>query len=567
MVRRLRSLNPLLLASVLYIVIAAGELLLLNLTLGSASYVASIYIVVFISVLSFLLTARAAERKGRGSSIILFLVILLIALLRFVPKYANLANGYVMTPGDEGYEFSTILITLRNGRLVYEQINRHNYEYIQFPLIHILSSIYINITEVNPLTVTLTIPILSSWLVYLILYALFAKPLAEISKSSTGITMMILNMLLLTFLFSGSHGVFWSSMVRETYTLPFAIIAFLAIGGLTESSDKYLKILTIAIIAVVLGHFATRYFLIAALLLLFLVSKLLNAPTRKKFAWFTALIVGVALYDFYQIFIALGLVNWLKSIYEEFLGYYPEIITSIPVTSIGTELPGFERGITILSYIALFVEMILFSIQILGVSKNPKLFVLSTAITLAYFGSLAGRFLPGHPRYALMRFSSWVLLIFISIYFTSIQMGAHHRSKGKAIDMLIYIFSTLFIFVLLGYIAQTSPILKGYVTSQNPIATVHFIETYMRDPYVYMAWLSSRPYSSPYLGYNLLDSYIVNIANRPTEVLLQDDTFKPLREAPGVLIVGDNLYTSYLNANTKAGKAYDSGFYTLFVVA
>jgi len=184
---------------------------------------------------------------------------------------------------------------------------------------------------------------------------------------------------------------------------------------------------------------------------------------------------------------------------------------------------------------------------------------------LAYFGSLAGRFLPSHPRHAFMRFSSWIFLIFISMYFAVTQMDANSRSKEKASDAMMYVFSALFIFVLLGYIAQMSPILKGYVATQNPIATVYFIETYTKDPYVYMAWLSSRPYSPPYLEYSLLDSYITNIANRPTEVLLQGDTFKPLREAPAVLIVGNDFYDLYLNVNIKAGKAYDSGFYTLFV--
>jgi len=566
MARRLRSLNPLLLASTLYVVIAGSGLFLLNLTLGTANYVASIYIVVFISVLGFLLAARMVERKRRELSLILFLTILLIALLRFVPKYTNLAYGYVMTPGDEGYEFSTILITLRNDRLVYEQINRHNYEYIQFPLIHILSSIYINIAEVNPLIVTFIIPILSSWLVYLVLYTLFVKPVADVSKSSTRITIMPLNILLLTFLFSGYHGVFWSFMVRETYTLPFAIITFLTISGLTSSSDKYFKILPIVIITVVLGHFATRYFLVVALLLSFLVSKLSNILTRKRLAWFTALVVGVALYDLYQMFIALGFVNWMKSIYREFVEYYPEIITSVPVTSIGTELPWFESGIIILSYIALFVELVLFSFIQTFISKNFKLFITSTVIILTYFGSLMGRFLPGHPRHAFMRFSSWVLLIFILLYFISIQIGVHHRNKGKTIDMLIYILPILFIFVLLGYIAQTSPILKGYVTTQNPVATVRFIEMYMQGSYVYMAWLSSKPYSPPYLEYSLLDSYIVNLANRPTEVLLQNGTFKPMREAPRVLIVGNNFYASYLTVNTKTDKVYESGFYTLFVV-
>jgi len=563
----LKSLTFLLLALTLYIVIAGGGLLILNLTLGTINYVISIYTVVLVSVLSFLLVVRIAERKRRELPLILFFAILLIAFLRFVPKYANVAYGYVMTPGDEGYEFSTILITHRNGKLVYEEINRHNYEYVQFPLIHLLSSIYINTTEVNPLTVTFIIPILSSWLVYLTLYALFVKPMTEVSKSSTGISTATLNILFFTFLFSGFHGVFWSSMVRETYTLPFAVITFLVIGGLMKSSDKYLKVLPITIIAVVLGHFATRYFLVVALSFLFLILKLLNIPTRKRFAWFVALVAGVALYDLYQMFITLNFANWIKSIYREFTEYYLEIITSAPVTSIGTRIPEFERGIIILSYIALFIELFLFSIQIYSISKNLKFFMVSTAIVLAYFGFLAGRFLPGYPRDAFMRFSSWVLLTFILLYFTSIKINQHHHYKGNVINISICIFPILFFFVLLGYIAQTSPILKGYITVQNPVATVHFIEAYTQDSYVYMGWLSNKPYSSPYLEYSLLDSYITNVVNRPTEVLLQDNTFKPMREVSRVLIVGNNIYISYLIINTKVGKIYDSSFYTLFIIA
>jgi len=70
MVGRPIYLDPLLLAVMLCIIIAGSGLILLNITFGTMSYAASVYIIVFESALSFTLMARMAERKRRGSALV-----------------------------------------------------------------------------------------------------------------------------------------------------------------------------------------------------------------------------------------------------------------------------------------------------------------------------------------------------------------------------------------------------------------------------------------------------------------------------------------------------------------
>jgi hypothetical protein len=442
--------------------------------------------------------------------VVLLAVLVTFILLRVLPGLSNIFSGYALAPGDEGYDLSTALITLHNGHLVYEKINSHNVEYINYPMLHIFTSIFTQIAGVDPIVILVALPQIASATILL----LFASsiPYNEVSRFKLSL------ILVATFLLAGIHAQYWSTLVRETYASLFSIMILLSIFMMfTSTTSMKVAVQTLALIALVFSHYATNAYTISATILMALLMRFLTKHF-KEFEVFERnkvqirhrlillviiLTISNTVYILYNYFLTSYSFSWLSTLMKEIL-YYPITAPQV-VLEIGRGLHPFERIIIYVHYAAL---LSLLSFPILLAMFNRRLSLgagaFLTLLIALYYVLLYARFIPGQGRYPLMRFAHYVLFPCIILIINLLE-----HLEIKVSKRMIVAYSLIFSLLALGYLAQVSPLFKyvDYRLSIEPQNIMRFLTTHTGCEFN-MGYLAIKPYTAVNnYAFALLDSH------------------------------------------------------------
>jgi hypothetical protein len=237
----------------------------------------------------------------RGNSVfeILFLAVNLIMILKIIPRFSNLFAGYALAVGDEGYDLSASRIVLEYNHLMFERINSHNIEYLQYPLLHIMVAVLNMISSIELIPILTILPVILNLCAFLYIYGILRR---QMLKHSVNSTTVILLLTYVAYLFTGSHAQYWSHMVREAYAAPFAILTILAFyNTLFTNNTTLLKVLPIVTIAMVFSHYATNIYLIATLQALILLGYFLSKHYSNR--------IEISKLTFYLVLLALANLN------------------------------------------------------------------------------------------------------------------------------------------------------------------------------------------------------------------------------------------------------------------
>mgnify|MGYP000487960246 CR=1 FL=1 len=494
-------------------------LIVLGLALMVSYYTTRYYIVLLYVIYVVLLVVSSYMLIiTKKKSEVLLIATTTLLIVRTLPRFSNLFSGYALAPGDEGYDLSVVLITLNNGHLVYEQINGHNVEYVQYPMPHIFMAILHMITNIESLYIFVILPQILSLTILLFFYETFKS----ISLDKTKLSVIIY----LAFLLAGVHAQYWSTFVRESYASVFSMALLLnVLRALTASNIYKLPILTLFILALVLSHYATNIYTILSMLLLILLSLILKryidvlrstSKTRTgggveklKLVIYLLTLTNL-MYILYNEFLFNYTHNWLRTLVKE-LQYYPlNVLETIP--NIGLALYVFERIFIYIHYITLL--LLLFLLYRINSKSLPfKLKLILFLLAIIYFLLIYARFIPGQGGYPLKRFAHHILFIYISItlLFLNKQDGNIILQREKSIISV----TLLLMLLAMGYLAQVSPLFKyhDYRLSINPMIVMNFVATSTACNFNF-GFIAFKPYTAiDRYTFSLLDSYNIKCSN------------------------------------------------------
>lgn len=279
-----------------------------------------------------------------------------------------------------------------------------------------------------------------------------------------------------------------------------------------------------------IGHIVTKYFLFFALLLWYTLSIVDHTirKTRHKRCYTLPIslfiIATLVSYDIFQAYLVIGLSNWIRDTVNEFTQYYTYEILHFTQTlsNIGIGLIPFERNIIYFNYFILLMYLFILLITI-NVAEYPNVKkicknLVGTMLILFYFGALFGRFLPSHPRHALMRFSPWILLIFmlyiILNYKNTLNISGHKHYSIKMRSIILIMSILMLISTFLNLIAQNSPILKYTMQLGDPRISTNFVENYIISDEFVFGYFAEKAYDYPSLWSSLVDSHLVHVKHK-----------------------------------------------------
>lgn len=505
----------------------------------SQYYVLLLYIGYLVILASFTMVLVSTDSKP----VVLLAVLATFMLLRILPRLSNIFSGYALAPGDEGYDLSTALITLHNGRLVYEKINGHNVEYINYPMLHIFTSVFTQIAGVDPIVILVALPQMIS--ATILLFFVSNTSYSEISKFKLSLVLST------AFLLAGVHAQYWSTLVREAYASLFSTLLLLNIFTtfMNNTSVKIL-ILILTSVALVFSHYALNVYTISAIAIMLLLVPFLmryfksfgvSGKRDKIMPLFIILAISNAIYILYNGFLTTYTFNWLSTLMREIL-YYPITVPQVVLT-IGSRLQLFERIAIYIHYIALLSLLLLPIIIFRRLSLGVRVFL--TLLVILYYTSLYARFIPGQGRYPLMRFAYCFLFLYIVIIASLLKHLEINVSKR-----VIVIYTFLFSLLALGYLAQVSPLFKyaDHRLSIDPQNVMGFLTTYAGCRFN-MGYVVIKPYMAinnyafvlldahnticvgiEYFQYVLNGSYILGNAKGPLNILVISPKYEGLPE-------------------------------------
>ena len=450
--------------------------------------------------------------------------------LKVLVKFPILIYGFVLTGGDESYEINAIKLLYRFNTLKPEliDVNRRSLEYLNFPFSHLQWYVYTKITNLKLEMLPVFVPAFINFLILLILIG----PSMKVSFTHLKMHMLIVAT---TLLFMGYSGFFWNFFVRETYGALFGLLILYLVLFRHEISktSSYYVLIVLFTIALVRGHFATSVFII---LILSLVSMIISRNVSSNKDEFrnkirhnatTSLLVLVIIFltsIITDIFWLGYFARWLQIVYQSFAS--TELLElkqfSSSITGIGIKLALFERLLIYLHYVGIILlcslstKMIIHSSASNSYSKGFLLNLITLPI-LYFLLIFAGRviFLEFETRYAFLRFSSWIMLLWYwmiilnlrTINFKTIQFPAK-LAKGKySIKSWYYYLSLSLVLssILLGNLAHYPYTLKYDLPKSNPYIVSQYIEKCMPSESRYvLVFLLDNYWAS------LLDSYQVS---------------------------------------------------------
>jgi hypothetical protein len=237
----------------------------------SQYYILLLYIGYLVILASFTMVLVNTDSKP----VVLLAVLVTFILLRMLPRLPNF-SGYALAPGDEGYDLSTALITLHNGHLVYEKINGHNVEYINYPMLHIFTSVFTQIAGVDPIVTLVALPQIISATILLLFVS--STSYSEVNKFKLSL------ILVATFLLAGVHAQYWSTLVREAYVSLFSTLILLNTFTMFVDNTSVMKIpiLILTSVALVFSHYATNVYTISAIVLMLLLVQFLMKYSKSS---------------------------------------------------------------------------------------------------------------------------------------------------------------------------------------------------------------------------------------------------------------------------------------------
>jgi hypothetical protein len=359
-----------------------------------------------------------------------------------IPRLSNIFSGYALAPGDEGYDLSTTLITLRSGRLVYEKINSHNVEYINCPMLHIFASVLTQIAGVNPIIILVALPqiIFATTLLFFI---------SSTSHSEVGKFKLSL-VLSAAFLLAGVHAQYWSTLAREAYASLFSTLILLNTFMIfTNSTSMKIPVLILTSTALEFSHYVTNVYTISAIVIMlsrFLINLIKYSKSYRVFErkdeitlLLIILVTSNAMYILYNSFLTTYTLNWLLTLIREIL-YYSITVPQVMLT-IGSSLQLFERIAIYVHYIALLLLLLL---PIVMLSLGAKVFLALPVIR--YYAFLYARFIPGGGRYPLMKLAHYFLFLYIVVIVSMLKRLEINVSK-RIIVICALLFSLLALWV------------------------------------------------------------------------------------------------------------------------
>ncbi|WP_042666889.1 hypothetical protein [Desulfurococcus amylolyticus] len=365
-------------------------------TFGDESYA---YVLYLSYIVIFVLLALSSVYQGDSAFGILFLAVNLIMILKLIPRFSNLFAGYALAVGDEGYDLSASKIVLKYNHLMFERINGHNVEYLQYPLLHIMVAVLNMVSSIELIPILTVLPVVLNLCVFLYMYGTIRSQMLKHGVNSTTVTLLLTYV---AYLFTGLHAQYWSSMVREAYAAPFATLTVLVFYNiLFARSTTLLKVLPIVAIAMVFSHYATNIYLLAILSALTLIGYLLSKnysngiEISKLTQYLLLLAVANLIYIVYNLFMWNYTSSWIKTILNEFF-YLPYSVFE-GATRIGVALPLYERLLIYLHYAALLLLLTLLYIYVLRTinrrnSTDLLLAFVAVILGLGYFILLSGVF-------------------------------------------------------------------------------------------------------------------------------------------------------------------------------
>jgi hypothetical protein len=458
----------------LTIVLVVTATILITYLYTSSHYVGLLYAIYVLLLTPFSLLLVKAKNKSE----VLFIAVIILLIVRMLPRLSNIFSGYVLAPGDEGYDLSTVSITLLNGRLVYENINAHNVEYINYPMLHIFTVILHLISDIDFLPILVILPQIISLAILLLLYKTFESNDLNKLKMATIVGV--------AFLLTGIHAQYWSTLVREAYASIFSILLLLNIIKIFMTSESFSPLtLVLAVLALTFSHYATNIYTILAvaplLTSLVLQNRFITSSStlsvknstqrfrRVRDVIFILLFANIV-YILYNEFISRYTFNWLATLIEEIV-YYPINVAEV-VLNVGSALYMFERIFIYIHYVALLLLLFLLLHKVSHNRGLPlKLFLFM--LIISYFLLAYARFIPGQGRYPLMRFAHYVLFTYLVTSLSLFKKQENFRPQKN----LIAVSSILLVLLAMGYLAQVSPLFKyrDYRLSVYPHDTLNFV--------------------------------------------------------------------------------------------
>jgi hypothetical protein len=458
----------------LTIVLVVIVTILITYLYTSSHYMELLYAIYVLLLTSFSLLFVKAKNKSET----LFIAIIILLIVRMLPRLSNIFSGYVLASGDEGYDLSTALITLLNGRLVYESINAHNIEYINYPMLHIFTVILHLISGIDFLPILVILPQIISLAILLLFYKTFESN--DLNK------LKMVTIVGVAFLLTGIHAQYWSILVRETYASIFSMLLLLNIIKIFMTSENFSPLmLVITVLALTFSHYASNIYTILAVSLLltslvlqnrFITSnstlRVKNSTQRLrrvKDVIFVLLFANIV-YILYNEFISRYTFNWLATLIKEIV-YYPTNVAEV-VLNVGSALHMLERIFIYTHYVTLLLLLFLLLHKVSYNRGLPiKLFLFM--LIISYFLLAYARFIPGGGRYPLIRFAHYVLFTYLVTSLSLFKKQENFRSE----KYLIAVSSILLVLLAMGYLAQVSPLFKyrDYRLSVHPHDTLNFI--------------------------------------------------------------------------------------------
>jgi len=519
----------------------------------SYSYTSQQYILLlYIGYLVILTSLTVILINTNNKPTVLLIVLVTFMLLRMLPRLSNIFSGYALAPGDEGYDLSTALITLHNGRLMYEKINGHNVEYINYPMLHIFTSVFTQIAGVDPIVILVALPQIISATILLLFVS--STSYSEINKFKLSLVLGT------AFLLAGVNAQYWSTLVREAYASLFSTLMLLNVFTMfVDNTSMKIPILILTSVALVFSHYATNVYTISAIVLTLLLIRSLMKYSKnfgdfgkrdKIMLLFIILAISNAIYILYNSFLTTYTFNWLSTLIREIL-YYPITVPQV-VSTIGSGLQLFERIAIYIHYIAL-LSLLLLPIVMFNRRLSLGARVFLTLLVILYYASLYARFIPGHGRYPLMRFAHYSSFLYIVVIVSMLKHLEINVSKR-----VIVIYALLFSLLALGYLAQVSPLFKyaDYRLSIDPQNVMGLLTTYAGCRFN-MGYLVVKPYMAinnyafalldahnticvgiEYFQYVLNGSYVFGNAKGPLNLLVISPKYEGLpKQALGLDLI------------------------------
>ncbi|MCS7367599.1 MAG: hypothetical protein NDF52_06950 [archaeon YNP-WB-062] len=456
------------------IVLVVTATILVTYLYTSSHYVGLLYAIHVLLLTPFSLLLVKAKNKSE----VLFIAVIILLIVRMLPRLSNIFSGYVLALGDEGYDLSTASITLLNGRLVYENINAHNVEYINYPMLYIFTVILHLISDVDFLPILVILPQIISLAILLLFYKTF--------KSNDLNKLKMATIVGVAFLLTGIHAQYWSTLVREAYASIFSILLLLNIIKIFMTSESFSPLtLILAVLALTFSHYASNIYTILAVALLLtslvLQNRFITSSStlsvknstqrfrRVRDVIFILLFANIV-YILYNEFISRYTFNWLATLIEEIV-YYPINVAEV-VLNVGSALYMFEMIFIYIHYVALLLLLFLLLHKVSHNRGLPlKLFLFM--LIISYFLLAYARFIPGQGRYPLMRFAHYVLFTYLVTSLSLFKKQENFRPQKN----LIAVSSILLVLLAMGYLAQVSPLFKyrDYRLSVYPHDMLNFV--------------------------------------------------------------------------------------------